>query len=177
MAGLKLQHRNLHVPDTCPACDDATANQLHYCKCGVIHSEFWKPILDLLATFGMPQPANEALFIATGTLDPTQTISKELSGIWYLSWRALYAELMAAWIDEKRLDLEKALKRVVAMTISRLRAYGARWNEWVTTSAYQSEPKTIGPKHQDKTVITQDPDGDYQIATPLWDLATKLKLR
>ena len=89
---------------------------------------------------------------------------------------ALYAETMHAHLDKVPFDLEKALKRVLALTIGRLTAYGARWREWVDTSRLRTAPNTIGLRHRNKALLRQEPDGDYSIADPLVDAATRLQL-
>ena len=73
------------------------------------------------------------------------------------------------------MDLERALKRAVAMIIGRLRAYGGRWKEWVSVGegqrvlSAQSHANT-----EDKQVLQQDGEGNYTIDDAIWALAQKL---
>lgn len=62
------------------------------------------------------------------------------------------------------------------MIISRLRAYGGRWEEWVRTSIHQRKLNIIPRKHQDKKVLSQGPEGDYEIHPALIDEAHRLQL-
>ena len=72
------------------------------------------------------------------------------------------------------MDLERALKRAVAMIIGRLRAYGGRWKEWVSVGEGQRAQRAIPRKHQDKQVLQQDGEGNYTIDDAIWALAQKL---
>ena len=71
--------------------------------------------------------------------------------------------------------LEKALTRTVAMIISRLKAYGGRWKEWVRNTDFQKEARIVPMKHQNKR-ITQDPDGPYHIHDELLKAAKQMNL-
>ena len=181
MTGLKLQHRNLFVAakdhnaadNTCRACDEEET-QLHLCKCGVIRQEFWNTLLKLLTDLGMPFPENTTAFLATGAVSAEKAISTHLSGIWFIAWRCLYAEIANSRVEDRPLDLGKALKRVVAMTISRLRAYGYGWRTWCDSGRYRGTPNVIPRKHSNKAVLTQTPEGEYEISDVIWQLTSDL---
>ena len=83
---------------------------------------------------------------------------------------------MEATHDNVPLDLEKAYKRLIAMTASRLKGYGLRWREWVQTGQYIAKPRVIGRKNQDKTVIKHSPDGEYEIHDAIIQEAQRLNI-
>ena len=95
----------------------------------------------------------------------------------------MYAAMVQSRLDAKPIDLEKALRRTVAIIIGRLRAYGKRWKRWVHTGRFRRnekgavEPRVIPQKHRDKKVIRQRADGEYEISGALWQLATDLGLQ
>ena len=175
MAGMKLQHRNLYVPDTCPACGDE-ANQIHYCKCSVLRGAFWDPLLQLMQDVGMPAPADVTTFLAVGAISDTKAVSHHFAGMWFIAWRALYAELTGAHVDSRDLDIEVAYERTVRLLIGRLRAYGSKWRKWVETSRLRTRPNVIPRKHRNKKVLRQEADGDYAIHNAIWDEAKQIGL-
>ena len=178
IAGLKLQHRNLYLPDTCLACGEVLteAKQLHYCKCPILRIEFWDEVVKWMTDMGMPAPDDLTTFIATGAISAEKAVSANFSGIWFIAHRTCYAANMSAYLDNHALDLEKALKRALAMILGRLKAYGARWEEWVVTSRYREKPNMIPSRHRNKKVIQQKAGGDYEIAQTLIDEAKRLGL-
>ena len=46
------------------------------------------------------------------------------------AWRALYAEVTRAHIDDKPLDINAAYARFVRLAHLRLQAYGYKWYRW-----------------------------------------------
>ena len=88
-----------------------------------------------------------------------------------------YAELTSARCDGHAVDLSRPLKRLVAMTISGLRAYGGKWQRWVNTATGQKHPRFIPMKHRDKGVMQQDADGSYEISTVLMRAVNTLGIR
>ena len=62
------------------------------------------------------------------------------------------------------------------MIIGRLRANGAHWREWVETSRYRATPNVIHAKHGNRRLLTQQPDGQYEIHPELERLAAHLQL-
>ena len=122
------------------------------------------------------QPTDKTAFIATGAISNTQAVSKYHAGIWFLGWRCLYAEIVHSRVENQPLDLERALKRSVAMNISRLKAYGLKWILWINASRHRAKPNVIGRKNLDKRVIRHEPEGAYEIHDAFWDLAKKLKI-
>ena len=123
------------------------------------------------------QPDNKDAFIATAALSETKVISNQLSTIWFLAHRCCYAEMVGARLDNRRVNFSNAHKRVVAMTISRLRGYGLRWKQWVAEGEGQRRSRVIAQKHLDKGLIFHDPDGNYHIHEGLWDEAKRLGIK
>jgi hypothetical protein len=78
---------------------------------------------------------------------------------------------------EETLDLDKALKRTIAMLIGRLRAFGRKWKDWVHARMHHKQPHIIPMKHRNKKILTQDEVGNYEIHDAIWDLASDLGLR
>jgi len=185
--GLKLLHRNLYVAgndlndNQCRACTERES-QLHLCECNIIRDEFWEPLIRIATSTGMQDPQDKTVWIATGAYSTRQdgglnkVTSPNYAIYWDIGWRCLYAAIVKSRIEQQTLDLEKALARTIAMTISRLRAYGGRWKEWVRNTDFQTQPKIIGEKHQRKGLINQSPDGPYQIHDALIDAAKQLDL-
>ena len=124
----------------------------------------------------MPAPSDTTAFIATGAISPTKAISANYAGVWFIAHRTLYAAHMSAHLDNHALDLEKALKRALAIIFGRLQAYGARWEDWVTTSRYQEQPNMIPARHRSKGLLQQQLGGEYEIAQTLIDEAKRLGL-
>ena len=123
---------------------------------------------------GMDQPENVTAFLATGALSDTDAIPYNYAGLWFLGWRCLYAEIVHSRVEQVPIDLKKALTRWTAMVISRLKSYGYYWRTWVNQGIHKKHIRIIPRKHRDKGVLQQEADGEYDIATPLWNLAKEL---
>ena len=179
--GLKLQHRNLYVAghdpndSTCRACA-CNESQLHLCECPVIWQGYWTPVLSIMEDTGMPRPRDDVAFLATGALSQDKVIDRDRAGMWFLAWRCLYAEIVRSRVEALTLDLDKALKRYVAMIIGRLKAYGAKWRRWVDKSRHQRDLNTIPKRHQDKTILRSNPVGEYDIHDAILHAAHRLQL-
>ena len=62
---------------------------------------------------GIPCDRTNA-FIILGIRANDQPVSPEGAGILAIAWRCLYAEVTASRVEERRLDLNKALRRTLA---------------------------------------------------------------
>ena len=99
-------HRNLYLaphkedPDdtACPFCGQHQ-NQLHLTKCPDIRQKYWDPIITLMKKMGLPRFTHTSALLAVGRLSDTQVIDKNLSGILFLAWRCLYAELVRGRVE------------------------------------------------------------------------------
>ena len=88
----------------------------------------------------------------------------------------LYAAIVQSRVDGTPLALDKALQRATAMIISRLRAYGIQWKQWVGATRHTSKPGAIPRKHRNKKVLTQDKHGTYTIHPSIMAKARTLNL-
>ena len=102
-------------------------------ECGVIRDEFWNPMVKMLVDMGMPEPEDLTNFLITGQLSQTATVDNLLSGVIFLAWRCLYAEIQRSREEEQNLNLGRAYARMVDMVVSRLNAYGEKWRIWVSS--------------------------------------------
>ena len=100
----------------------------------------------------MKSPADVTTFLAIGVIElkghngeKDEVITKFHSGIFFIGWRCLYAEIQASRADERPINLEKNLKRTISMAISRLKGYGMKWKTWVDQGTYHSPPRIIHP--------------------------------
>ena len=123
------------------------------------------------------KPEDDDAFIAVGAVSATKAIPRPLCGIWYIAHRCYYAETVSAKVDARRVNFESAHKRTIAMTISRLRAYGGRWRRWVAAGQGQYVTRGIAVKHQDKGLLFHTGDGEYTIHQALWDEAERLGIK
>ena len=89
-----------------------------------------------------------------------KVISQHHSIIWFLGWRCVYAEIVNSRVENRTLDLERALKRAISMLIGRLKAYGKKWREWVVASRHRTTPNTISQKHRNKKLLRQGAGGE-----------------
>ena len=132
--------------------------------------------MKVLKQMGMEQPEEERSFIATGAVTSTAAIPNNLAGMWFIAWRFIYAEIVHSRLDNVPFVARNALKRTVAVTISRLRAYGRKWRHWVCAGAYRTIPRMIPPKHRDKQILESTSEGEYGIHEDLLKLAQSLGL-
>ena len=185
---LKLQHRTLYVAqreappmDKCRACGSCAENQQHLCECDVMFNEYWADLLQLAVATGMPTPQDVPTFLLTGWLGKDakgneRVISNDHAGIFFIGWRCLYAEIVRSRVDAIRIDLEKALRRAVAMIIGRIKAALSFWKSRVQTTRYQRRSFEISEKRRDRKIAYQEADGEYRLHQDLLSLATDLGL-
>ena len=79
------------------------------------------------------------------------------------AWRALYAEVTRAHIDDKPLDINAAYARFVRLAHLRLQAYGYKWYRWYSRQQFRAFPKVVPLKHRQKKLIESGPDAEYLI--------------
>ena len=125
----------------------------------------------------MPTPSDDTIFIASGALSSDKVTSRYHSVIWFLSWRCLYAEIVNSRVENRTIDLESALKRMISMLVGRLKAYGKKWRDWVKASRWRAKPNQIPRKHRNKKLLRQDADGEYEIHDAIIQTARKLRLQ
>ena len=89
---------------------------LHLAMCHVIKKFFWDRVRRIMWRVGLEHSRNTS-FIAAGKVKGRKFIGEEGAGMMFLAWRCLYAEVVKARLEYKRLDLENAYKRAIQMTI------------------------------------------------------------
>ena len=86
---------------------------------------------------------------------------REAAALIALGWRCLYAEITHARVDNVQIDLKRALKRTIAMSIARIKAYGERWHRWYRRICHTPKCKLVQTKHTKQyTRYTQDDPGN-----------------
>ena len=133
----KVWHRTLYTvgKDTsadsnqCTACNDIE-NILHMATCGVIRLKFWDVILEILTRMGLTPPEDRVALLVLGRINANTVVDTQLSGIMFLAWRCLYAEITRARIEKENPDMERALTRTGETCVTRLISYGAYWRKW-----------------------------------------------
>ena len=178
---LKLMHRNIYLAphkddpnDTaCPFCGQHQ-NQLHLTKCSKIRQKYWDPIITLMTKMGLPGFTHRSAFLAVGRLSDTQVVGKNHSGILFLAWRCLYAELVRGRVENVTPDLKTAYKRVIMMNISRLQYYGEKWLRWARKNTHTGNNSCIPERHRHKQVLEQYAHGEYEINQIFYDEYARL---
>ena len=90
---------------------------------------------------------------------------EEGAGIMFLAWRCLYAEVVKARLEDKRLDLENAYKRTIQMTIGRLQAQGVKWYRWYSKTRYiqKSKRKKFPRRYRNRILITTTAEAEFVV--------------
>ena len=136
--------------------------------CSVMVGEFWKPLIEMMEEMGFETPSPEARreFLCLGVLweaGEQKVVKPEQSGLMFIAWRCLYAAVVGSRVDDVPIDLQRAYKRTLQLTISRLRAYGEKWKLWCNKNRHTGLKSIIPVDKRDRTVIEQDMEGDYQL--------------
>ena len=184
VALLQLQHRNLYVAKSlgladqqCRAhgCGD-TENQTHLFRCRKIQVGFWEPVNKAMKDLGFQGAENnETYWIGcqrTGGLD--EAVTREEYDMIAMAWRNLYAETVKARMDDKTLNLKRAIWTWARLVLSRVKAYGNKWHKWYVKQRLwqQKKTKTIPEQYRKYTLIEFGPQGDYYISSKLRKLFT-----
>ena len=117
--------------------------------------------------------ATRAAFLVFGQVGDKVTC-REGAAILAIGWRCLYAAITKARVDGSRLRLDQAVKRAVAMVISRVRAYGERWSLWYRRIRHTSNHKFVPEKHQKYKLTECTPMAEHTIAPALLTLHATL---
>ena len=110
----------------------------------------------------MPLPDHPTTWIM-GTKGPNKIVNREEADLVALAWRALYAEIIRARLDNEPLNFDRAIAQFITRTLNRVKAYGARWYTWYSRQRFHKNAKIIPPKHWKKKLITSAADGSYTI--------------
>ena len=127
------------------------------------------PLIELMKHIGFPECTHVPSFLLVGRITEAKVVCKNQAGILFIAWRCLYAELVRGRIENVRPDMNAALKRTLAMNITRLSAYGERWLKWVNKNRNTGNKSYIPERHQDKKVLRQQGRGSYEINQLLLD--------
>ena len=95
-----------------------------------------------------------------------------------MAWRSLYAETVKARMDDKTLDVKRAIWTWARLTLSRVKAYGNKWYKWYVKQRLRSgsrkKTKTIHEHEYRKYILIEfGPQGDYYISSKLRKLFTE----
>ena len=170
----KLKHRNLYVRDrdptlvdkSCRCCKLVEESMMHLAACRDINDEFWDGVFRLMAKVNIDYNRDEK-FLILGLLDEDKITCREGLGILALSWRCLYAEITKAGIEDTEVQLHRPLKRMVAMLIGRVTAYGERWRRWYLSIQHTTKPKKVAEKYQNFKLITSTAEAVYTVNSDL----------
>ena len=162
MTGPKVMHRNLFLAgnlqdedNTCRCCP-TRENIVHLVRCGNILEGFWRPVAKVMIEIGFTVPTDykelEAFWLL-GRLTDKKAVTSEQSGMMFIAWRCLYVEIVHSRVDRVPISMQRALNNTMRMTITRLRAYGERWNLWSRINR-NTENKSVFPKDKrDRKVV------------------------
>ena len=169
---LKAIHRNLYLhgaedeDDRCKKCTAHKESILHLVQCADIRREFWDPLARVIAAMGLTipdDPTERQYFWLFGRLSEEETVGDITSGIIFIAWRCLYAELVHSKVDKVPISLKAAVLRVWQMVITRLKAEGFKWRQWNLINENTGNKSRIPEEHQNKIVINCDRFGEYHI--------------
>ena len=127
-----------------------------------------------MTNMGLPGYTHRSAFLAVGRLSDTQVVGKNHSGILFLAWRCLYAELVRGRVENVTPDLKAAYKRVIMMNISRLQHYGEKWLRWARKNTHTGNNSCIPERHRHKQVLEQYAHGEYEINQIFYDEYARL---
>ena len=86
-----------------------------------------------------------------------------------MAWRSLYAETVKARMDDKTLNMKRAVWTWARLTLSRFKAYGSKGYKWYVGQrlGQQKKTKLIPEQHRRYILIEFGPHGDYYISSKL----------
>ena len=136
----------------------------HLVDCTLIRRGFWAKIEALMRAHNMkPGCRLFWLFGLKPGLNKWEPADPEEAAMINWAWRALYAEVTRAHIDDKPLDIDAAYARFVRLAHLRLQAYGYKWYRWYSRQQFRAFPKVVPLKHRQKKLIESGPDAEYLI--------------
>ena len=135
----------------------------------------WSPLTTLFIRMGFTAGQHLTSFLVLGRLTKDKVVTKNQSGMLFIAWRCLYAELVRGRIENVRPNIRQAYLRTLIMAVTRLRAYGERWLKWVNKNAGTALKSYIPRQHQNKTVLKQKGNGEYEICDAIFQEIRRLK--
>jgi hypothetical protein len=171
---LKLKHRNLYVANKdqkcdnkhCLACDDELESMLHLAECNEIRENYFVPLIEILIECELEVPDDEddlTTYLLFGRLSDTKVCDRESAAVLALAWRCLYAEIIGCRADEKEFDINRPLKRCLAMIHSRVTAYGEKWKKWFNRIRHTTKAQLVAKRHQRYKLIKVEQNADYEL--------------
>ena len=143
-------------------------NQEHLVECPSIAAKFWSKIAAFMGTLNMDSSSSKRKWIL-GELPSGKMVGREEAAVIFWAWRCIYAEVVAARVDDRELRPENAYKNTVRMAYTRVKAYGDKWYRWYSKQRYHKGAKVVPRAHRDKKLITSDSDATYVIRKALKD--------
>ena len=138
-------------------------NQEHLVECRTIATRLWSKIAAFMGTLNMDASGSKRKWIL-GILPSGKTVGREEAAIIFWAWRCLYAEVVAARVDNRELKPENAYKNTIRMAYTRVKAYGDKWYRWYSKQRYRKDAKVIPRKHRDKKLVSSDRNATYVYA-------------
>ena len=110
--------------------------------------------------------ATYAILGITGTRKD-KSINREEAGVIQMAWRTLYAQTVKTKLEGGHLNLPEAVYKTLRLTLSRVKAYGNKWQTWYRRQAGRTKPKTFPEEHQQHALITLDDSANYVVSDEL----------
>jgi hypothetical protein len=174
VAWMKVQHRNLRVAASgglgstrCLARGyREDENQEHLVRCRIIRAKFWDKVEGLMGKLRMNTENSDRKWLL-GVLQNGNTVDREEAALIFWAWRCLYAEVVAARVEDRELRPENAYKNTVRLAYTRVKAYGAKWYRWYSQQRYKIGAKHIPRKYREKKMVSSEADATYVIRKAL----------
>ena len=177
--GMKVLHRTIYLrrDETCLLCDDGNESISHTCACAQYHRKFWNPLIDLAVKMGETRPENTAVWVATGAISKEKTMSNEVSSIWDIGWRCIYAEICKYRNEGGTFDPQRALKRTDAYRKGQgVWTQVGKMGRHGTVCTPVKDPRMIAEKYREKKLLEMDIEANYAINPHLEAMARSLQL-
>ena len=117
----------------------------------------WRPVAKVIIEIGFTVPTDyrelEAFWLVGRlTLRQESTVTPAQSGVMFIAWRCLYAEMIHSRVDKVPISMQKALNNTMRMTITRLRTYTEKGG----TCGAGSKPVTTTQKTRVSSLRTSE---------------------
>ena len=124
---------------------------------------------------GFPRPVHLPSFLTLGRIDNRKVVDRNQAGILFLAWRCIYAEIIKGRADNVPPNARAAYLRTLLLLHTRLTNYGESWLLWVRKNRNTKNKSYIPRKHQNKMVILQDENGNYEINQDIYAEIDRLR--
>ena len=140
-------------------------------SCPTIQFKFWKVIESSMNDLNLAH-INTKRFWVTGQINLERKHShtcREGAAIIVWAWRALYAELIGARLNNTQPNFARAIFITLRYAVTRIKAHGKHWKEWYVKQRHHLKGKTFPKQHQEKKLIQQDDEAFYDLSQTLID--------